>query len=259
MAERRAPPAYLYALPAAFTLGTALCGFAAIAMLTTPAGYGPAAWLILGAWVCDMADGLVARFTRTTSAFGAQLDSLCDAVGFGVAPAVLVGLHGPGTSAPFGWLAGGALLVAVLVRLARFNVLHQEEEGGHLYFSGLPSPAAGVSIAALTLSFGWLRSGHWLVAKLPPTLALQLSNGLESALPLVALAVAVLMVSGIRYADLPKHYLRKLKPRWHLVLLAVLAAAISPEPVLAAFFIGYLALAPLLSLARLLTAPPSVA
>lgn len=250
---------WLSILPTCMTLGTALCGFGAIAAVTTYSAPGAAAWLILGAWVCDMLDGLVARLTRTTSPFGAQLDSLCDAVGFGVAPAVLVGLHGAGSPSLWSWLAGAAVLVAVLVRLARFNVLHVDEEGGHLYFMGLPSPAAGVSLASLVLAVGWLHTGHWLVAKLPAGLALAWSTALEATLPVLALVVAGLMVSKVRYADLPKHYLRKLKPRWHLLLLVVAAVAIAPEPVLAAFFLGYLTLTPLVNLLNARHADPTAA
>ena len=86
-------------LPTLLTLGNAACGFGAI---TFAAKVGPqipaenhlviAALLIFLAMVFDMLDGSVARLTDQTSEFGAQLDSLCDAVSFGVAPAFLM-LH----------------------------------------------------------------------------------------------------------------------------------------------------------------------
>ena len=71
-------------------------------------------------------DGRVARVTRTGSAFGAELDSLTDAVSFGVAPAlILVLLYFP--ESDWSWLIGFAYVAAVAVlRLARFNV----EQGG---------------------------------------------------------------------------------------------------------------------------------
>ena len=84
-------------LPTLLTLGNAACGFGAIILATkigTPAATGNELWiaavLIYAAMVFDMFDGAAARKLNQTSEFGAHLDSLCDAVSFGVAPAVLM-------------------------------------------------------------------------------------------------------------------------------------------------------------------------
>src|ERR1700677_5152417 len=95
-------------LPALLTLGNGVCGFAAIALASRigvpefpePAAYyfTCAGWLILLAMVFDMLDGHVARLSRTASKFGGELDSLCDAISFGIAPAFLLLKMGPGWS-----------------------------------------------------------------------------------------------------------------------------------------------------------------
>ncbi len=87
-------------LPASFTLLNGLFGFAAIHYAVKhPLGVGfaepqvlanlqIAAWLLFAAMFCDMLDGRVARMTHVTSDFGGQLDSMCDIISFGVAPAM---------------------------------------------------------------------------------------------------------------------------------------------------------------------------
>src|SRR5260370_30402589 len=89
-------------LPTLLTLGNGVCGFAAIAYaskITTSGSLSPSdinylfllsAGLIFLAMVFDALDGAAARLSRTTSEFGGQLDSLCDAISFGVAPAILL-------------------------------------------------------------------------------------------------------------------------------------------------------------------------
>src|SRR5207248_11546863 len=118
------------------TLGNGICGFIAIALASkiNPAEsiaacdlyVATAGWLILAAMVFDMFDGYVARLSRTASKFGGELDSLCDAISFGVAPAFLLLKMGPGWESPLvhALVAGIAALymVCAVLRLARFNV-----------------------------------------------------------------------------------------------------------------------------------------
>ena len=89
----------LSVFPCLFTLGNAACGFAAIVKTASYLHSGgdtqfllQAAYLILLAMVFDALDGKVARMTNAASDFGGQLDSLADAVSFGIAPAALVAL-----------------------------------------------------------------------------------------------------------------------------------------------------------------------
>jgi len=269
-------------LPSLFTLANGLLGFAAIYLATRhsvsdePALIGVAAWLIGVAMVCDMLDGRVARFTRRTSDFGGQLDSLCDAVSFGVAPAVLMvrtvmgAVHGQvGKVAYLAKLtnvgierlllcAAGVYVAGAVLRLARFNVENEPDESAHLSFRGLPSPGAAAVVIALVLLFdhvrhindgGWL-FGPWLLS-MNDTLALWLCAAISIVLPIVTLACGLLMVSRLRYAHLVNQYIRGKRPLSYLFRLVVIAlVAVIFEPYLAAA-VG--------ALAYMLAAPTSAA
>lgn len=139
----------IYILPNLFTLAALFGGFYAIVMAMN-ARFDMAAIGIFCAMVLDSLDGRVARMTNTTSAFGEQMDSLCDMVSFGVAPALVAyewALQGLGR---WGWIAAFVYCSCAALRLARFNVNTAVVD--KRWFQGLPSPAA----AALVMGFMWL-------------------------------------------------------------------------------------------------------
>jgi CDP-diacylglycerol--serine O-phosphatidyltransferase len=120
-----------------------------------------AANCILLAIVFDILDGFVARLTKSVSEFGKQLDSLCDLVSFGVAPAVLVfmaylpegtqltlGPRGGAIAGAVGSYMGIIYAICTALRLARFNTFQSDRRDS---FIGLPSPAAGGTLAAFVL------------------------------------------------------------------------------------------------------------
>ena len=198
---------YVAILPTLITLGNGVFGLLAIYEgLQGSAGvagaYERAAWLILIAMVFDGLDGKVARATRSTTAFGGQLDSLCDAISFGVAPSVLtLGLfaaeYAPTAAVPEMMkrvLVAVSLFYAcaVLVRLARFNVETAQDEASHQKFSGLPSPGAGGMVASWVITYFTLK-GHvdWGWA----------AHSFLAALPVAAFALGLLMVSTVRYTS----------------------------------------------------------
>ena len=131
-------------LPSAFTLGNLFFGIYGI-VAATRGDFEWAGWFIIIAGILDMLDGRVARFTRTGSKFGAELDSLVDAISFGVAPA-FIAYTLFFADAAWSWVLAYVYVTAVVVRLARFNV----EQGGEAksHFNGLPSPSAGMLIAS---------------------------------------------------------------------------------------------------------------
>lgn len=149
-------PKWLYALPNSFTLASLFAGFYAITLLLsgeiTKTTYIHACIALIIATFCDMMDGRVARMTHTQSDFGMQLDSLADAVAFGLAPAVLVykwGLSGFGV---WGTIAAFAFAACGVCRLARFNVMEMRKtiSGPSRYFTGLPIPfAAGMLVSVI--------------------------------------------------------------------------------------------------------------
>jgi CDP-diacylglycerol--serine O-phosphatidyltransferase len=130
-------------LPGAFTSGNLFFGIWSI-VEATRGHFTQAAWLIVASGFMDAIDGSAARMTRTGTAFGAELDSLVDAISFGVAPALLAYFH-TYQKGEWAWLLSFLFVLAVVLRLARFNV----EQAGHAksQFFGLPSPGAGIAVA----------------------------------------------------------------------------------------------------------------
>jgi len=111
---------------------------------------------IFAAGIVDFLDGFVARLFKASSEMGKQLDSLADVVSFGVAPGLILYqmLRISFAKEPDGLDASvTALLPALLVpcaaawRLAKFNIDHSQQ----FSFKGIPTPAAGITIAALPL------------------------------------------------------------------------------------------------------------
>jgi CDP-diacylglycerol---serine O-phosphatidyltransferase len=133
-------------LPNAITLSALFAGFYAIVMAMN-GKFEVACIGIFCAAVLDSLDGRVARMTNTQSAFGEQMDSLCDMVSFGLAPALIVlewALKGLGK---VGWIVAFIYCAAGALRLARFNTNIGIVD--KRFFQGLPSPAA----AALLIGF----------------------------------------------------------------------------------------------------------
>ena len=157
----------IYILPNLFTLAALFGGFYAIVMAMN-GRFDLAAYGIFCAMVLDALDGRVARMTNTQSAFGEQMDSLCDMVSFGVAPALVAyewALKGLGR---WGWIAAFVYCSCAALRLARFNVNTGVVD--KRWFQGLPSPAA----AAITwvqmmwvMFFLTLYSGLTMVTNVP--------------------------------------------------------------------------------------------
>ena len=220
-------------LPTLLTLGNAACGFASI---SSSARLGPefasenyllyAGLLILLAMVFDMFDGSAARWTKQTSEFGAQLDSLCDGISFGVAPAFLLLKFCEGYYPRMLWVISCLFVLCAVLRLARFNV-ETEEDDSHLWFSGLPSPAAAGAIASFPIGMHGLRSlaeagGPLPLAGLPD----QLIVGTQYALPLMALAMALLMVSRVRYSHLFNQLMRGQGNRSQLIVIILCIAVV---------------------------------
>jgi CDP-diacylglycerol--serine O-phosphatidyltransferase len=188
-------------LPTLVTLGSLFCGFGAIVLATmTKSNVDQmvriefAAWLILAAMVFDALDGRVARLARQTSDFGAQLDSLCDVVSFGVAPATLamsvLSRFYQNWTVRLVWVACAIYLVCAVLRLARFTVANKHDEDSHRFFVGLPSPpAAGMIASFVILHVNLVQEYQFIwVGKL--------------VLPVLLLAVAPLMVSKVHYTHL---------------------------------------------------------
>jgi len=136
----------IYVLPNAVTLAALFAGFYAIVMAMN-GRFDVACVGIFCAAVLDSLDGRIARMTNTQSAFGEQMDSLCDMVSFGLAPALIVlewALKGLGK---VGWIVAFVYCAAAALRLARFNTNIGVVD--KRFFQGLPSPAAAALVIGL--------------------------------------------------------------------------------------------------------------
>lgn len=177
-------------VPSIFTLANLFFGMWAI-VLATQGQFYRASWYIVIAGVLDMLDGLFARMSRTGSQFGAQLDSLVDLVSFGVAPAFLVYAHAFAQQGQFAWVFSYAFAVCAALRLARFNV--QLSALPHARFTGLPSPAAGMTLATY-YPFSTTPFYQEQLAHLP----------WNQLLIFLTIVLALAMVSNVGYARLPR-------------------------------------------------------
>lgn len=196
------PPAtHFNPVPSLLTLCNALCGFTAVLYTFSAAPEDPipvmALWLVFGAMIFDVLDGLSARLLKAQSLHGMNLDSLADALSFGVAPAAILYrlLAGEMTNAShlpnLPWVAAAFYLACALWRLAHYNALAlQETDDDSGDFVGLPSPGAAALICAAAI--------------LVP--ALGLDTHITIALyTLYATGSAVLMVSAVPYTHLRRH------------------------------------------------------
>ncbi len=260
---RRQRLKYVTILPSLITLVNGICGFAAIAFasrgdsqftwhrLDFSSCFAVSGYLIFVAMIADMLDGRVARMSHATSSFGGQLDSLCDMVSFGVAPAFIVlkvseyklmGLISPasvfsGFVIRFVWLSAGVYVVCAAIRLARFNVENEEDETAHMSFIGLPSPAAAGVLASIVILHD-----HLLAEMGADSLLFRAWEVvIVYLLPFIAIGTGVLMVSRIRYPHLINQFVKGRKPITHLMWTAAIFALVWQclQPTLVVSFCGF--------------------
>jgi CDP-diacylglycerol---serine O-phosphatidyltransferase len=215
-------------LPTLCTLANGMCGVTAIMYMTR---IGPATavsvelaryvagWLLFAAMIFDVLDGYLARRAGQASQFGAELDSLCDAVSFGAAPAVFLAQLAPDLDSHWvrrAYYVVGLLYVScTILRLARFNVTSTLEDKSHRFFQGLPSPAAAGCIAALVICRYNVTELDWF----SPAAA---DLAVYIATPLIGTAVALLMVSKIGYVHMTNRLLMRRKQFRKLVQVVLL-------------------------------------
>ncbi len=197
-------------LPSIFTLANLFFGFWSM-VLASQGEFYRASWWIVIAGVLDTLDGLAARMGKAATRFGGELDSLVDIVSFGIAPAVLMYHLHFAALGPFAWLFCFGFATCVALRLARYNTsAHTPPSGG---FFGLPSPAAGMTLAAYypftqTTFFQTQLSGlPW--------------NQILVFLPIV---LGLAMLSNVHYPKLPRIGIRTTQGVYGLVVNVTLIA-----------------------------------
>lgn len=241
----------MYILPSLFTAGTLICGYYAIlntlqgaqlmaagaARALASSSFDNAAMAIGLAIVFDALDGRIARLTNSTSNFGREFDSLADVITFGLAPGILAYSWGvrPAIDAlqipltqhlrAVGWIITFAYLICGAARLARFNIDTVKPGADRRFFIGLPIPAGAGVIAAVV---------HWQKTPLTywPFAVVWL---------LVALGLAFLMVSRVRYPSFKSLDLRRRRPYVTIIFIGLIIWAILfySEPVLLVLALTY--------------------
>jgi CDP-diacylglycerol--serine O-phosphatidyltransferase len=189
-----------------------------------------AVFLIGVAAALDGLDGRLARMLKSESEIGAELDSLCDFVNFGVTPALVLYLWGLRPDVSLGWIAVLVYAVCCMLRLARFNVGSRAvgEAAEKTSFIGVPSPAG----AMLVLSPLYLAFATDRALQLPP-----------AAVAVWMVLVGALMISRVRTPSLKRFTIPPDLARYLLVAAVAVVAAVLTYPwvTLLTLCMGYLA------------------
>ena len=221
-------PVNLQILPSAMTVLSICAGLTSIKFALEHQPKAAMA-LIAAAAILDGLDGRVARILDAQSRMGAEIDSLADAVNFGVTPAIVLYVTLFATS-PSGWIVVLLYAVCVVLRLARFNALQDDGTQpayAHEFFVGMPAPAGAISmigLIGLKLQFGdgWWTSTVFLCVWITGT--------------------SMLMISKI---PMRKMHAAAVPPTWAAPLLAILAicaaaAVLAPYVLIWVIIIAYL-------------------
>ncbi len=225
---------YIYILPNLLTTANMFFGFFAI-IYAIRFEFIYSAYAIVVAAVFDTLDGRLARLTRSTSKFGAEYDSLCDLISFGMAPALLLYLWALQPFGRFGWIVCFLFVACGALRLARFNVQANVVEKN--YFQGLPIPMAAGIVASSVLAFidlEWEAHGN-------------------KGLLFMAILLAFVMVSTFRYRSFKDLDLKERLPfRFLIIAVALLViVALWPEVMLFVVFLSYAVLGAIFGIFRL--------
>lgn len=213
---------HIYVLPNLLTTANMFFGFFAI-IYSIHGNFIYSAYAIVAAALFDLLDGRVARWTNSTSQFGAEYDSLCDLVSFGIAPGLMLFLWALEPFGRLGWLAAFFYVACAALRLARFNVQVAHVEKA--YFQGLPTPMAAGIVASSILAFE----------------NLHLDASRSWGLLLMTFLLGFVMVSNFRYRSFKDIDLKRRLPFTYLVAGVFLFAmiAIRPEVMLFILFLTY--------------------
>lgn len=225
---------YIYILPNLMTTCNLFAGFFSI-IQTLRGEFLIASYAIVVAAIFDQLDGRLARLTRSTSKFGAEYDSICDVVSFGVAPAILLFLWALEPLGRIGWVGCFLFVACGALRLARFNVQVNVVEGN--YFQGLPIPMAAGIVASSVIAFtdlGWDPTGSRLLL-------------------FMTILLALVMVSTFRYRSFKDLDLKERLPFHYLImgLGIIVVVAMRAEVMLFVLFMTYAAIGAIFGIFRL--------
>jgi CDP-diacylglycerol--serine O-phosphatidyltransferase len=183
----------------------------------------------------DALDGRLARILGAQSKIGEQLDSLCDAINFGVAPALVTYFslfgHERGAVQDWTWMATVIYTTAIVLRLARFNTLLEDEERPVFhkeFFVGVPAPPSALLALAPVVAFAKFGTGWWTSP--------------------VAVSLWLVVVACLAFSKIPTLSLKTVRVRQRLVpallaIFVVLVALLLTQPLITLLIIDFAYLA----------------
>jgi CDP-diacylglycerol--serine O-phosphatidyltransferase len=227
----KAPVVSLRILPSAMTVAAICLGLSSVKMALDDRPTEAMAFLAVAA-ILDALDGRIARILKATSRMGEEIDSLADAVNFGVAPAFIV--YGTLLShSRVGWIVVLVYSVCIVLRLARFNAMLDVDKPAYEkeYFVGMPAPAGAIGAIgplAAKMQFGdgwwtseaavviWMIGVSLLVVSTLPMRKIHTFSVSPNMVPTLLLGVVVLVAASIFYG--------------YLTILAIIAAYVIHIP-----------------------------
>ncbi len=195
----------IFVLPSMITFSSVFASFYAIILAFDPVNEKSlylASVAIFYAMVFDGLDGRVARMTKTQSDFGMQLDSLADAVSFGIAPAILVYRWGLNSLGFLGMVIAFVYVITGISRLAKFNVLAMTNTANKNYFSGLPIPLGAGLIIGVIMTYYQLRGVTYLLHD---------KNVEQPIMWQIALSIFVILISYLMISNIPFRNFKHIK------------------------------------------------
>lgn len=223
-------------VPNFFTVGNMFAGFMSVILGSLNRDLNLAAWMIIFAAFLDALDGKVARMTKSSSSFGVEYDSLADVISFGLAPSVLIYTYYFSEWRHVGIFISFFPLLFGGLRLARFNVQLMGFDKSH--YNGLPSPMAAITLASYILFID-----EFFPGRVFPKFFL-----------ILTLVVCVLMVSTIRYEDIPRFNYRKSRTvllMSLLVIFLVITLIIYPKKLFFPYILLYILSGPVRTLSNI--------
>ncbi|MET3613140.1 CDP-diacylglycerol--serine O-phosphatidyltransferase [Rhizobium aquaticum] len=193
--------------------------------------YELAVQMVLVAAFLDGIDGRIARMMKATSKFGAQMDSLADIINFGVAPAMVLYIFVLDQARSLGWIAALIYTIAAGLRLARFNVMTDNDVKApwqSSYFVGVPAPA-GAFLVLLPVYLSFLG--------VAPNNTMALFSAAYTLLIAALLISRVPVWSGKSGSRVPRNYMM---PIILGVVLLVATLSVYPWQTLSAAVVAYL-------------------
>ena len=212
-------------VPNFFTVGNMFSGFLSVIVVISNRDLALASWLIVLAAFLDAMDGKVARFTKTSSKFGVEYDSFADVVSFGLAPSILIYAFYFSAWKTVGIFISFFPLLFGSIRLARFNI--QLTGLNKSSFSGLPSPAAAITLATYII----------FISKYFP------GNVFPKILLILTFVTSTLMVSTLRYNVMPNLSFKgdtKQKVLITLLIIGIISLSFFPQALFFPYCIIYI-------------------